>query len=175
MSTLSSFQTDLSTGNFIKTGAPLDLAVDGSGFIALEGNGYTKRGDLKRNGEGFLTTSSDVRVLGNNGPIRLPDGKIEITDTGEISVDSLPVDTIKIVDFAKRELLTKRGDGMFATAEPGSKSKATVRQGYLETSNIEPIKEMVKMIDTLRDYQTYQKAIQTFDDAASRANDMGRL
>ncbi len=168
--------SDFSAGNLIKTGNPLDIAIDGQGFIALEGNRITRRGDLKKDKDGFLTTHDGIKVLGEKGHIRLPDGKIEISSNGSISANGVEVDVIKIVDFKQINNLSKLGNSAFFTNEEGMKAKAEIKQGYLETSNVSIISEMVRMIQTMREYETYQKAIQTFDDAAGKINnEMGRL
>jgi len=168
--------TDFSEGNLIKTGNALDIAVEGEGFIALEGNRYTRRGDLKKDKEGYLTAHNGIKVLGNRGTIRLPDGIVDISPTGSISVNRVEVDTINIVDFKQAGSLSKAGESIFLSNEQGVKATAGIKQGYLETSNVNIIREMVKMIQTLREYETYQKAIQTFDDAAGKINnEMGRL
>jgi len=176
MTSLSECKTDFSNGVMMKTVNPLDIALEGTGFIALEDNRYTRRGDLKRNADGFLTSFAGTKVLGSKGPIKLPNGKIDINEKGQISVNNEIVDTIKIVDFKKTNLLVKAGDSLFMTNENAVAANANVRQGYVESSNVEPLKEMVKMLEALRDFETYQKAIQMFDEATSEVTtDMGRL
>lgn len=176
MSFHSPLMTDFSDGNLVKTGNSLDIAIEGKGFIALEGGRYTRRGDLKKDRDGYLTTHNGIKVMGDKGPIRLPDGIVEISPSGSISVNKVVIDVIKLVDFSNIQSLSKAGESIFLSTEPGIKANAEVRQGYLETSNVSVIKEMVKMIQTLREYETYQKAIQTFDEAAAKINnEMGRL
>lgn len=176
MSSISSFRTDFSDGNTFKTGNPLDIAIEGNGFIALEGNRYTRRGDMKIDNEGYLTSYNAIRILGNNGPINLSEGTIEISETGSISVDGTEIDSIKIMDFGLKENLRKLGGGLFSSDENGTRSTAGVKQGYLEKSNVDVIKEIVHMIETLREFEAYKKAIQTFDDASDKViNQMGRL
>lgn len=168
--------TDFEVGNIVKTGNPLDIAIDGKGFIALEGNQYTRRGDFKKDKEGFLITYNGIKVLGEKGVIKLPEGKVEISSTGTISVNKVAIDTIKLVDFAQPNELLKVSDSMFVTNQQGAKAKAEIKQGYLETSNVNIISEMIKMIHTLREYETYQKAIHTFDEATGKINnELGRL
>ncbi|MEW6569695.1 MAG: flagellar hook-basal body protein [Nitrospirota bacterium] len=176
MSYISTIMTDFSPGNFVKTGNLLDIAIDGNGFIALEGNRYTKRGDLKRDKEGYLKTFNDIKVLGNSGPIKLPEGNIEISATGDISVNGEPVDSIKIVNFPQKDNLLKVGDGIFFSKEKGIEQNAEVKQAHLETSNVEVVKEMVQMIETLREFEAFQKVIQTFDEASAKVNnEIGRV
>jgi flagellar basal-body rod protein FlgF len=185
MTEYSGSKTDLSNGNTVSTGNNLDIAVEGDGFIALEGNRYTRKGDMKKDSEGFLTTHDGTKVLGQSGPINLPADSVQISidSEGKVSVltsgNTLPteIDTIKVVDFGPDANLTKMGDSMFtANADAGTPSTATIKQGYLETSNVNVVKEMVQMIQTMREFETYQKAIQAFDSATSKVtNDLGRL
>lgn len=182
MSDLSAVKTDLAAGTVVRTSNPLDIAIDGNGMIALDGGRYTRRGDLKKDREGYLTTHQGTKVLGNGGPIRLPDGTIEIDAEGKISVTetgsttATELDTIKLEEFGPEASLTKTGDGQFIASGPGTKSTAGVKQGYLEQSNVDTVKEMVHMIQTMREFETYQKAIQAFDDSIAKVNnEMGRL
>lgn len=176
MTSLSEYKTDFANGVVIKTVNPLDVALEGTGFIALEGDRFTRRGDFKRSADGYLTSFNGTKVLGSKGPIKLPDGKLDINEKGQISVNDELVDTIRIVDFKKPEALVKAGDSLYTTDEKSVPSNASVKQGYVEASNVEPVKEMVHMIETLREFETYQKAIQIFDEATSKvSNEMGRF
>jgi flagellar basal-body rod protein FlgF len=176
MTSLSQYKTDFSNGIAVKTVNPLDIALEGAGFIALEGNLYTRRGDLKRSADGYLASFNGTKVLGGKGPIKLPEGNIDIDEKGVISMNGDIVDTIRIVDFTKKDGVEKAGDSIFSTNEKAVPSQASVRQGYVEASNVEPVKEMVRMIETLREFETYQKAIQMFDEATAKVtSEIGRL
>lgn len=175
MADLSEMETDFSEGEMVKTGNPLDVALEGRGFISLEGGLYTRRGDLRIDGEGYLATSTGARVLGESGPIIVPKGKVEIGPSGEVSVDGVRVGRIKVMDFEDPGGLRK-GDEYFFSDQEGVESPAAVKQGYLEASNVDAIREMTKMISTLREFEAYQKVITAFDEATSKVtNDMGRL
>ncbi|MEW6184281.1 MAG: flagellar hook basal-body protein, partial [Thermodesulfobacteriota bacterium] len=87
MSDVSVVSTDFANGGMQRTGNPLDVALEGSGFITLGNNRYTRRGDLKRNDDGYLATQSGLQVMGAGGPIFLPEGKVEIGPGGEVSVN----------------------------------------------------------------------------------------
>jgi flagellar basal-body rod protein FlgG len=182
MSELSSFKTDLTNGIVIRTGNPLDIAIEGNGLIALDGDRYTRRGDLRKNSEGYLTTHNGAKIMGSGGPILLPEGSVDIDAEGKISVmeaggnKPTEIDTIKIMDFGPNAEITKAGDGQFTVSGSGTQVTSGVKQGYLESSNVDPVKEMVHMIETMREYESYQKIIQVFDDASAKVNnDMGRL
>lgn len=176
MTDLSAFATDLTGGNLVQTGNPLDTALEGDGFFCLEGNRYTRRGDFKVDAAGYLTTHKGLKVLGRKGPVKVPKGKVEFGPSGEVSVDGQAVDTMRIVDFSRKDGLTKAGEGVFTSKDPAVASKALVRQGYVETSNVEIVQEMVRMIETMREFEAYQKAIHAFDEAAGKANnEIGRF
>ncbi len=176
MSEVSSFAIDFSAGNLMKTGNLLDISIDGNGFIALEGDRYTKRGDLQKDGKGYLASYNGIRVMGSQGPIQLPEGIPEISESGDVVVNGVPIDSIKIVELKELDKLSKVGESIFTTSENAVKSRAKVKQGHLEKSNVEVIREMVHMIETYREFETFQKAIQFFDEASGKANnEIGRV
>ncbi len=176
MSELSAVKTDFSEGTMIKTGNTLDIAVDGKGFISLESGFYTRRGDLRKSSDGYLTAFNGFKVLGNAGPIRLPEGTVQINNNGDVLVNGLLIDTIKLTDFSSTDNLIRAGDSLFKTDEQGIKSNAFVRQAHLEASNVDVIREMVSMIETIREFETFQKAIRAFDEASEKINnELGRF
>ncbi|HEB75797.1 MAG TPA: flagellar basal-body rod protein FlgF [Nitrospirae bacterium] len=171
--------TDFSPGRFIETGNPLDIAIEGDGFFALEGGRYTRRGEFRLDGDGYLVNTEGLKVVGADGAaIQLPPGKVDIGPGGEISVNGVPAGRLKLVDFARPYRLSKAGDATYtapADARPAAAS-ARVLPGVIEDSNVNVIKEMVGMIRTTREFETYQKMIQAFDSASSKAlNEIGRI
>ena len=167
MSELSTVVTDFSPGNMIKTGNPLDVAINGEGFIALEDNKYTRNGSFKVSDEGYLVTHDGIKVLGTGGPIGIEGSKVDISSSGDIFVDDISVGTLKIVDFADKGVLSKLSGGLYSTEEAADQIEAKVSQGFIEGSNVEVLREMVQMINALREFEAYQKMIRTFDEAAS--------
>lgn len=176
MSEISATMVDFSNGAFVKTDNPLDLAISGKGFFALEGNKYTRGGNFRINSEGYITTQDDIKVLGEGGrPILVKGKKIEVSSEGEIFVDGTSVDTLKLIEFPNKENLKRLNGGIFTANEAGEEIKSQIEQGYLEASNIDVVKEMVQMIMALRDYEAYQKMIQGFDEATGKVvNEMGK-
>lgn len=167
--------TDFSNGTLLSTGNPLDLALNGEGFFALENNRYTRNGNFKISSEGYLATQDDIKVLGSGGPITVQGRQIDVNESGEVFVDNVSVGALKIVDFQDKSKLGKLNDGVFATDAAGEEIKAAVSQGYLEASNVEAVKEIVQMITSLREFESYQKVIQAFDEASSKVtNEMGK-
>jgi len=167
--------TDFSSGIVMRTGNPLDLAINGDGFFALEGGMYTRNGNFKIDNEGYLATQDNKKLLGSGGPVAVQGRKIDVNAAGEIFVDDVSVGALRIVDFDDKSKMKKVDGGAFLTDEPGKDMQASVSQGYLEGSNVEVMKEIVQMITSLREFESYQKMIQTFDEAASKvSNEMGK-
>ena len=171
MTDVAEVRTDYSPGAHFATGNPLDVALHGKGFLALEGDRFTRKGDFHLDREGRIVTASGRRVLGANGPIQIPSGaKPGVSPNGEVSADGVVIDTLRIVDFQNTDALMLLGDGEYSSPEAPIASTATVSSGALEASNVEAVREMIGMITTLREFEIYQRAIRSFDDAAARVN-----
>jgi flagellar basal-body rod protein FlgF len=168
--------TDLSQGPLQNTGDPLDVALDGPGFLAVStGSGvrYTRDGELVVDGDGRLATDTGDLVLGTSGsPITVG----QSTDPSTISIDSrgtVKVGTRTVGTLAVMSLTgaTKQGDTLF-TGTPGVRpAGTTVQQGFLEGSGVQPAEAMVDMIVSFRSYETTQRAIQTIDTELGKAAD----
>ena len=172
---LSAVHTDFTQGDLRTTGNPLDVALEGRGFFAVQsaaGVAYTRQGTFSLNPEGVVVTAHGLPVLGDKGPLRLPQGKIEIDATGQVRAGGTVVDRLRVVDFPQPYALQKQGDNLFRSVVPGAPettANAVVRQGVIETANVEPVRLLVAVIETSRAYEAYQKVIQAFNDTAGRA------
>ena len=182
--------TDFSQGGFRETGNAYDVALEGDGFFTIsttdksgtEHIRYTRDGSFTVTRDGYLVTKDGDFVLGtNNQRIQIPGA-----DTADVSMDSLGnvyanevlVGRLQIVDFQNRDALSLYGENMFeALPEAGMvASTALTRQGYLETSNVNVINEMVSMITITRAYETNQKMMQTIDSTLDKAvNEIGKV
>ncbi|MBW2663510.1 MAG: flagellar basal-body rod protein FlgF [Deltaproteobacteria bacterium] len=174
---------DYSSGVIQKTGNVLDLAIDGKGFFAVQtknGVAYTKDGRFTLNKNGELITQAGDYVLGGNGKITINGNDIRISKEGVISVDGNAVDTLKIESFREPSALVKINTGFYRNPDnlAGAKKEENicVQSGYLELSNVQVVREMVKMINIQRTFESYQKVIQTISeqDKASTTR-IGRL
>ena len=175
--------TDFSPGQLRHTQNALDLALEGEGFFCIQtpdGRCYTRKGNFTLNQEGVMVTKDGYPVLGKSGEIKIKGHDVTIDEGGEISVDGSAVDTISVVSIPNTHTLRKLGGSLFSP--PGSgvdENKAEdvkVKQGFIETSNVNAIKAMTEMIDVLRGYESYQKVMKTLDDARRKAiNDVGKL
>ena len=154
-------------GPMTATGRDLDAALEGVGFFVVEtpaGTRYTRNGHFQVNSHGRLVTSEGFEIVGKRGAIAVPPGKVSIAQNGAIEVNGTAVDTLKIVDFADKTQLHKAGSSMFQV-KPGAVEQEAretqVRQGSLEQSNINPVQQMMSMINMMRQFEGLQKAINT--------------
>lgn len=176
-------RTDFSPGQLRHTQNALDLALDGEGFFIIQtpdGRCYTRKGNFTLNQEGVLVTKDGYPVLGKSGEIKITGHDVRIDEGGDIWVDGTAVDTISVVSIPNTHTLRKLGGSLFSP--PGSgvdENKAEdvkVKQGFIETSNVNAIKAMIEMIDVLRGYESYQKVIKFLDDATRKSiNEVGKL
>lgn len=176
--------TDFSGGAFQETRNPLDLAIHGDGFFVLQTGenedqvSYTRNGNFSLNAEGELVNGRDYRVMGEGGAIRITGDNVVIQNDGSVVVDGEVVDTLKIVDFDKPYKLLRNGYGYFTPAggaEGDTPEKLDVKQGFLESSNVVAVLEMVRMIELNRNYESCQKAIIAQDETLRRAvNDIAK-
>jgi flagellar basal-body rod protein FlgF len=167
---------DLSPGALESTGNDLDVAVASDGMIAVlapDGSeAYTRAGEFKLDSFGQLTTAGGAPVLGNGGPIALPpsekiaiggDGTISVRPSGQAANTLAQVDRLKLVKPDATNLI-KGPDGFFRTRDglPAPiDATVTVTSGTLERSNVNPVGEMIQMIETARRYELAVKSMNT--------------
>ena len=172
-------RTDFSTGAIQLTGRPLDVAVRGNGWIAVQdANGqeaYTRMGHLQISQNGILQTTNGLNVMGDGGPLAIPpDEDVLIAKDGTVS--TIPVGRnltgvaiagrIKLVNPPEAEL--KRGeDGLFRTANgQPAQADANVQlvSGALETSNVNPAEALVNMVSLARQFEMQMKVLGNAED-----------
>lgn len=175
--------SDFSDGSLEETGAPLDLALQGSGFFVVQDDKgqdyYTRQGGFQLNADGTLVNADGQQVQGLNGSLDLSGAqKIQIDAHGNVYADGQYQDSLKLVEFEHPQLLLNRGDNLYARLPEQQEILTTsseLKQGYLERSNVEVASEMVTMIAALRSYQISQKALQSEDDMTGKLiNEIGR-
>ncbi|KPF99843.1 flagellar biosynthesis protein FlgF [Rhodopseudomonas sp. AAP120] len=173
---------DFSSGPLEETKNPLDIAIDGSAFLVVQtpaGERYTRDGKLTINPQGQLVNASGYPVLGNSGPIvfQPTDKAINIAADGNVSVleGTATIDSLRgklrLVSFARPQSLEKQGGNLFAaTNDPGAPdTKAAVRQGFVEKSNVNSVSEMSRMIAVTRSYQSVASLLQQEGDLQKTA------
>lgn len=167
-------------GEAAPTNRPLDLAIDGDGFFEVQmpdGNrAFTRAGELHLNTERQVVTRDNLPILTTGGtPIVLqPEGgDLAIAPDGALSQGDTQLGNISIVRFADNNKLTPLGGGMFmsqdAATAPIQVTQPTVRQGYLEGSNVESLREMISLVQIARAYEANQKIISSRDQNLGKA------
>ncbi|MCC5909639.1 MAG: flagellar hook-basal body protein [Clostridiaceae bacterium] len=181
-------QTYFTEGGLEPTSNPLDLAIKGEGFFRIStpmGEMYTRNGNFTLNANGEMVTTEGHYLMGPNGSVWLGQQdfdlqEIAIGEDGAIVVNGEVIDQIDIINITNMKDLRKYGEGYYQMAgniEPQTEGfKGEVLQGYLETSNVNAIQEMVQMISSLRNYESNQKVVQAYDEMLQRAvNDIGKV
>jgi flagellar basal-body rod protein FlgF len=178
-------------GGLVETGNPLDVALLGDGFFTVRtprGIRYTRQGNFVQNADGILVTPQGYPVLVGGQPVGQPGAKLGINELGEVTVNGVPQGKLDIVSLNQVGGLKKEGDGLYVkTGKTASTVSVTprpnnplgawqVRPGYLESSNVQPVLEMVNMISIMRAYEANQKALQAQDETMGKAvNEVGRV
>jgi flagellar basal-body rod protein FlgF len=170
---------DTRPGAFQPTGNPLDLMIEGPGYLSVEGPDgaplYTRAGFVRLLESGELATSGGQRILGEDGrPIVVPPGQAEglaIAADGTVAGPQGTFGRIAVTRFDDERALDPRGDGMM-TGEGGRvlpAAETRLRSGGVEGSNVEPIVETTAMVEILRTYQTSQRMSESLGDMRRRA------
>ncbi|MDR0454852.1 MAG: flagellar basal-body rod protein FlgF [Deferribacteraceae bacterium] len=176
---LDDIYTDFEMGHFKKTENSFDVALqDIKNFFAVEtpwGVRYTRDGEFTMNSDGELVTRDGFNLLDRNtgAPIVIPPDhrRMDITNDGTVYIDNAAIGQIDVARFEETEYLQKVGRNLYAAVDalPDIPQNPTVTQGYVETSNIDPIMEMVRMIDSMRGFELYQKVVHTYDSLNDQA------
>lgn len=198
--------TNYKQGNLKETSNEFDFAIDGKGFIAIEtenGERYTRNGSFTIDKDGFLVTKDGLKVLSETGYIQIKKNNFIIDKEGNLYqnaeyegdptrlvqkdenewIDTEYIGTLKIVRFPRERELRREGNSMYYEDEftgPAFNVRGNERpkilQGFIETSNVNPITEMVQMIEVQRSYEANQKSIQSHDQILGRMiNEVGTV
>ncbi len=163
---------DLGQGQMVTTGDPLDLAIEGSGFFAVQtsdGIRYTRDGGFRRSSTGALQTSAGEPVLdAKQKSITIPSGDIHISSDGSISVSngdgSAIVGQVGVFDFANRYALTAEGVNRFSAGnEKPIAGTGTIQQGAVEGANEDAIHGTMQMVLVQRQAEMMQRALSVFN------------
>lgn len=178
---------EFNSGTINATGQELDIAIKGDGWIAVQAKdgteAYTRAGNLSIEEGGLLKTSGGVLVLGNGGPIAIPQAeKVEIGGDGTISIQAVgqaanaltALDRIKLVNPDLRNLV-KGEDGLMrlrdnSTATPDA--SVNIISGALESSNVNAVDAMVSMITLARQYEVQIKSMKTAEESDTAATEL---
>lgn len=175
--------TDFEQGILEETSNPLDFAIQGEGFFTIKlPNGelaYTRDGSFKINKNGQLTTKQGYLVLDNNlQSIPLENEEIQVDGNGTITLPNGQTTTLKIVNFSDGQALHRLGENMYTMEgrQVVGANGYSIKQGFMEKSNVNPLEELVKMIEITRSFESNQKVVQSVDETLGKAvNEVGRL
>jgi flagellar basal-body rod protein FlgF len=163
-------RVDQAPGVFDKTTNPLDMAIEGDGFFTLQAPDgstvLTRSGSFVIDSEGYLAYEGGYRVVGEGGPIQVGAGTLTVAQNGEVQVDGSSTGRIIARTVADATKLQRLGGSLFAVPQGQqliTSPYATIHQGYLETSNVDVVSEMVDMIVSYRTYEANARALQTQD------------
>jgi flagellar basal-body rod protein FlgF len=164
---LSGTRLDLGPGNLETTGNPLDLGLEGSGFFEVQAQGgrvYTRNGSFQVSAKGQLVTAQGDLVLGAQGPVTVPNGLLSISGDGTLSVDGAVAGKLRLVDFSPDAGLVATGNSYYQAPSDAvaQSSEASVRQGMLESSNVNAVSATVGLIAIQRNAEMMQRALDTF-------------
>lgn len=163
---------DFGQGALQQTGGSFDLGIQGRGFFKIQtanGERYTRDGRFTLSPEGKLTTQSGDPVMGDGGEIQVDptQGPVTIGQDGTVSQGAQKIGRVAVVDFPDLSALQKAGDNLFqnvSNLQPTTASSAIVRQGMLESSNVNSILQVTRLIEISRSYESMAR---TMDNVSS--------
>lgn len=177
--------SDFSQGGLKHTGNQLDLAIDGNGFFEIaspKGVRFSRNGAFTLDGQGQLVTKEGWPVLKKTEPgvaidqrtIKIPRGaSFEISESGDITIDGESAGALSVVEVSDRKALHKEGSSVYGI-KPNMNPQfnpvlnPNLKQGFIETSNVNIVQEMTDMISATRLFESTQKAIQAYDSMADK-------
>jgi flagellar basal body rod protein FlgG len=176
-------RTEMRGGPPVLTDDPMDLSLEGSGFFVVQtarGDRLSRVAELRVNADGFLIDSGGHPMLGENGLLQVGDGRVQIEPDGSVLVDGTALDRLRLLTFASGDDIHREPEGLWSV-RPGRRptermERPIVRSGQIEGSAVEPVSELVGMIQALRAYEAAASAVRATDRTLERAvNDIARI
>lgn len=174
--------TDLRRGTFKPTGNALDIATDSDGFFVVstpQGERFSRGGSLQLSPDGVLTDAAGHPLLGEKGVIRLGPGDVSIDRTGVVSVNGDALDRLRMERVSPGATLQHDAGTLFvpdASRQELALGDRSVKQGFVEESNVNTVSTMVDMISVQRAYANAAKALTTLDGIrATISNELGKV
>ncbi len=158
---------DFSSGSISQTDNPTDFAIDGDAMFALQtknGTRYTRAGAFQIDKDHYLVNKDGYKILGSNGPIRI-NGEFSVTEEGQIMQNGRVVDSFQL--FSTKDM-RKQGDAQYTNDRAVPAGRFRILQGAIEHSNVNPVREMVQMINITRSYDANQRALTSHDETLDK-------
>ena len=180
--------TDYREGNMYQTSNPLDLAISGNAFFVVQTQGgpvLTRNGNFQISNDGYLVDQAGNKVMGRNGSINLntlqlnKKNSITISSSGEIKMGDVVVDKLMVANLNDPQQANRTTGVDFSVENSGFRiapeNEYQIKQGYLEESNVNPIKEMEAMKQINSEYNSSSKMITYLDKSLEEANQIGQV
>ncbi len=174
--------TDFSQGALKQTGIYTDLAISGKGFFAVQLDdgtmGFTRNGNFRVDENGQLATQEGYKVLGidpqgNISGINLQNDSMNVDKKGYINGTQQKILTVDFRDYGAFEL---KGNTIYASGQGFQATESAVNQGFLESSNVNMLDQMVKMMEVSREFESNQRALKVINSTLEKTvNDVGRV
>jgi flagellar basal-body rod protein FlgF len=161
---------DLTPGPIAQTGNPLDLAIDGEGYLTVQtpaGERYTRGGHLGLDASGRLVDAQGSPVLDEGGsPVTVPPGESQLTvgEDGTLTGAAGPIAKLQLVTVGNEEAMAREGGGLYASSEVPRPATGRLVQGAIEGSNTVPVLEMTSLMATVRAFQGVQQLVDAQDE-----------
>lgn len=165
--------TNYSNGGINETGGNLDFAIEGNGFFRIRGqNGdvYTRDGSFIVDNQGYLSLKGVGRVMGDSGPIHLTTDDFNVTSDGTINdKNGKKIAKLSVVEFNNLNSLKKAGDNVFSSTSQPNNVNANILWKYVESSNVDPAKQMTEMLASQRTIQSAAQVLKMYDEMMGKA------
>jgi len=166
---IAEIRTDLTQGPLRQTDEPLDVALVGEGFLAVQtpgGTRYTRDGQLRLEADGRLVSSTGMPVLDDKGgQITIKGGDPTIAADGTISVAGKSIAKLGVASLTNAR---KEGDTLFTGTAGARPAETTVRQGELEGADVNPAEAMVEMMVSMRTFESVQRVMHAIDETLGK-------
>ncbi len=174
--------TDMSAGNITRTGQSFDMAISGEGFFkVVDTNGnfyYTRQGNFNPNAEGNLVAAGGFKLVDEgDAPIVVEGSDVTISEDGTIQMASGATQKIPLYKVEDPAALERVGGSFFTLkgAEASLMENPQVMQGSIEESNVNIMQEMARMVETMRAFETSQKAIKNYGEISAKLSELGTI
>lgn len=170
---LSGTLLDTSQGSLTPTGNDLDFAIDGTGYFQVQtssGMVYSRGGSFRVSPKGQLVTAAGDLVMGQNGPIAIPGAPVTVSADGTITANGAIAGRLKLVEFPANTRIQSAGGTYYQApgVTPVNATSSNVRQGMLESSNVNSIASLVELISAQREVETMRRALTMFNNEIDR-------
>lgn len=179
---INSTNVDFEQGAITETGNPFDLAISGEGFFTVQGKDnatyYTRNGHFELDNQGFITNADGARLLGVNGAINTGGQLFTVSSDGGVYIGNTLIDNLSIYNPTDTSTMVKHGSsGMFTDNGMSAQKPFTgsIGQGYVESSNVSMVDEMMGMMSSQRSFQSCSQVVKMIDETIEQAVQIGRM